>query len=338
MSRNDEFNPDAPNVIAVPVYHGKMPEDFEYMGDRVYDLLDQNDGFTKMGVEVEFFETTSSKSVIPPSVRGKRVFIVHPYHRPHHTHLMTAVEIANSAKLSKAKEVVLIEPYNKAWRQDKRRRRESMGARIAAEMYQNSGINDVITFDPHVDQIVMAFSHESPIEPLHLGYRLADFIKELGIVPIDNITTVSPDVGAVKNAMKIAKGLASPLVIYNKVRNDKGEKEGSELFVPYGGKDIVQGRVGLLPDDVIVSGGSITDAGRDLIEKGMTGFVCCATHLDLTDAAYEKLEGIQVVGTNSIPGRYQDMDNFHIMKIEPIIAKIIEAYSKDESISSFFNE
>ncbi len=338
----EPIRPNAKYVVVVPVYD-TLPDDFEYMGDRVFDEIGKPDPMThtedfgRLDADVLYFETTSGKAVFPHSLRGKTLFIVHPYYRPHDTHAMTSARIANAAKLSEAEKVILVEPYNKAWRQDKVRRRESLDSRLVASFYCGAGINKVISFDPHCDQIAMAFPHERAIEGFHLSRKMARFIRNNGTISTNNLTVAAPDAGASKRAEVMASEFEVPLAIFIKTRDDNGEKKKSVLYTPHRGPDIITGRDGLLYDDVIVSGSSTVDAEELLKEAGMGDVAFCATHLDLTDRAYERLEGKTVIGTNSVPGKYENMDNYHVMPIEPILAEIIKRHAQGKSLSALFD-
>lgn len=342
MVRNEPYNPDAPNVILVPVYDAH-PEIEEYMGHRVLDEIRKLDGddFTVVNADVHYFETTSGKAVIPENVRGKRLFVVHPYHMPHDTHIMTTVRMANAAKLSKAKEIVLVEPYNKVWRQDKRKGRESLDSRIVAEMYTRFGVDDVITFDPHVDQIQMAFM-DTPVEVLHLTGYLTDFIRTVCPEILANLRVTSPDQGAVGRANRAANLLNAEMSAYMKRRFGRARKTEARLLVDYekakNGSFEIEGTNVLVFDDVVVSGGSIKKTADDMRAKGAKRVLICAPHMDLTEDAYKILENEEVVTTNTVPGKYETLPNFRTMPVEPIIAQIVTDYARGGSISRHFRD
>ena len=342
---------DAPYAVVVPVY-SNLPEDMKYMGNQVFDLLDENGNgdFSEIDVDARIFESTSGKALFPDSVRGKKLFVVHPYHVHHDRHTQTAVRIANAAKQSRAKEVVLVEPYNKAWRQDTRKDRESLDARMVADQYKEAGIDDVLAFEPHSPQIVMAFSPQCPIEPFYLTRLFAEYLK----THFDINSVCAPDAGAEKSNRKLAEYLDAQVVLFLKARDHKGVRKKTELFVnrkrTMDGIDDIKGKTCALFDDVISSAGSIKTAGDQLREAGAKDVIYVATHADLTDRkkmsqkeieetemdAYERLAGETVVISNSIPGRYETEPNFHVLKIEHILADIIQAHAHDESLSKFF--
>src|SRR5207237_10859018 len=87
-----------------------------------------------------------------------------------------------------------------------------------------------------------------------------------------DLMVVSPDVGGVVRARALAKRLGADLAIADKRRERAGESEIMNIIGD------VRGRVCLLVDDIIDSGGTICNAADALVEQGAGEVYAYATH------------------------------------------------------------
>ena len=75
------------------------------------------------------------------------------------------------------------------------------------------------------------------------------------------VMVVSPDVGGVVRARGLAKRINAPLAIVDKRRERPGESEVANVIGE------VDGRICILVDDIVDSGGTLLNAADALLEK-----------------------------------------------------------------------
>ena len=126
----------------------------------------------------------------------------------------------------------------------------------------------MISVDLHSGQIQGFF--EKPVDHLTAMPVLVDYMKTLG----DDLVVISPDTGRVKVAERYASELAADLAIVHKrrVKNKKNVVESKDVMGD------VDGRVCVLIDDMIDTGGTIVGAAELLAEKGAKEVFACTTH------------------------------------------------------------
>src|SRR5688500_20309856 len=94
---------------------------------------------------------------------------------------------------------------------------------------------------------------------------------------------VSPDVGGVVRARALAKRLQAGLAIVDKRRERAGESEVMNIIGD------VSKRTCLLIDDIVDSGGTITNAAEALLDKGAKAVYAYATHGVLSGGAVARI-------------------------------------------------
>src|SRR2546421_352014 len=102
----------------------------------------------------------------------------------------------------------------------------------------------------------------------------------------------------------------------------------------------VEGRVGLIVDDMIDTGGTIAKAADILFESGAADVVVAATHALLSDPATERLKNSrisEVVVTNTLPlPPEKRLDKITVLSIAPLIARAIREVFDDGSVTTLF--
>lgn len=88
------------------------------------------------------------------SVRRKEVFLVQPTSPPVNDHLVELLALADAASRAGASRITAIVPFFGYGRADKRHcKRESVMARVVADLLQVVGIGHIVTVDLHSPQI-----------------------------------------------------------------------------------------------------------------------------------------------------------------------------------------
>jgi ribose-phosphate pyrophosphokinase len=106
----------------------------------------------------------------------------------------------------------------------------------------------------------------------------------------------------------------------------------------------VAGRPCVLVDDMIDTGGTMTDGARTLAERGASEILACATHPVLSGKAVQRIAESPIketVVTNSLPIPEEKMQvlgaKLTVLSIAPIIAQAMMAVFEDQSVSEIFH-
>ncbi len=103
----------------------------------------------------------------------------------------------------------------------------------------------------------------------------------------------------------------------------------------------VAGRMCLLIDDMIATGGTITQAADILFDSGASEVIVAATHGELSAPATDRLKNsriCEVVVTNTLPiSPEQEFDKLTVLSIAPLIARAIKEVFEDGSVTSLFD-
>ena len=102
----------------------------------------------------------------------------------------------------------------------------------------------------------------------------------------------------------------------------------------------VDGRVCVLIDDMIDTGGTIVGAAELLAEKGATEVYACTTHGVFSDPAIERIEASvikQIAMTNTLPlPESKQTEKITVLSVAGIIASALDAVFEDTSVSEIF--
>jgi ribose-phosphate pyrophosphokinase len=145
---------------------------------------------------------------------------------------------------------------------------------------------------------------------------------------------VSPDVGGVARASRLAENLQAPLAIIDKRRPQPNVAEVMHIIGD------VDGKIAIMVDDMIDTAGTITQGAEKLMEAGAREVQCCCTHAVLTGPAISRLKDsvlTEVLVTNTIPlPASKQIDKIKVISIAPHIAEAIISIHENVSISRLF--
>ena len=146
---------------------------------------------------------------------------------------------------------------------------------------------------------------------------------------------VSPDAGRVRVAERWTDVLGAPLAIIHKRRDPDVPNQVKVLEVV----GDVKGRVCVVVDDMIDTGGTIVKAAETLLEQGAKEVVVAATHGILSDPAVQRLADSpisEVVVTDTLPIT-ADLDKLTVLSIAPLLATAIKEVFTDGSVTRMFD-
>ncbi len=271
------------------------------------------------------------------SIRGCDLFLMQSFGPPVNEWLMELLIMLDAAKRASAKRITVVAPYYPYSRQDKKGRgREPISARLIADLLRAAGADRVMSVDLHAAQIQGFF--DGPVDHLFAGPVLQQYF-EATLSPEDRrrLTVVSPDTGRVRVADTWSDRLGAPLAIIHKRRdpNVANQITVNEIVGE------VDGRVCLLVDDMIDTGGTIVKAAQALKANGAERVIVTATHAVFSDPAAERLQDAaidEVVVTDTIP--LPDDKRFPaltVLPIAPLLARAIREVFEDGSVTSMFD-
>ncbi|WP_435108252.1 ribose-phosphate diphosphokinase [Nocardiopsis synnemataformans] len=267
------------------------------------------------------------------SVRGSDAFVIQCHSDPINESIMEQLIMVDALKRASAKRITVVTPFFGYARQDKKHRgREPISARLMTDLFRTAGADRMMAVDLHTDQIQGFF--DGPVDHLFALPILADHIANR--VDSSEITVVSPDAGRVRTADKWADRLGAPLAIIHK-RRDPDVANQVRVHEVVGE---VQGRVCVLVDDMIDTGGTIVKASEALFEQGAAKVLVAATHGVLSGPAAERLQNSrisEVVITNSLPvPEERSFGKLTQLSIAPLVARAISEVFTDGSVTSLF--
>jgi ribose-phosphate pyrophosphokinase len=266
------------------------------------------------------------------SVRGADMFIVQTALRPVEHHLVELLIMVNAAKLASAKRITAVIPWYFYSRQDKKSRpREPISARLVADLLETAGVDRVLTMDLHAGQVQGFFN--KPVDHMTAIPMFAQTIRDLGI-PGDQLVAVAPDTGRAKLAGKFAEMIGGDLAILNKERPAHNVARVTAVIGE------VEGKVAVMTDDIIDTGGTLCAGAQALKEAGATRVIACATHALLNEPALDRIRDSvfeQVFVTDTVPvNPLTKPDNVTVLSISRILAETIHNVFSDDSVSAIF--
>ena len=254
-------------------------------------------GMPLSAADVGYFSDGEIKVEIEENVRGHDTFIIQSTCTPQNKNVMELMLLADALKRSSASKITAIVPYYGYARQDRRVRsaRVPISAKVVADMFSSVGIDRVLTIDLHSETIQGFF--DMPADNVYATKLMMEDIKANN--ERDEIVVVSPDVGGVVRSRALAKFLDdTDLAIIDKRRAAANQSEVMNIIGE------IEGKVCIVPDDIIDTAGTLCNAANALKEKGAKAVKAYITHPVLSGPAIERLEKSQIdelVVTNSIP-------------------------------------
>ncbi|HLT12295.1 MAG TPA: ribose-phosphate diphosphokinase [Micromonosporaceae bacterium] len=285
----------------------------------------------------DIFEFASGEIFVryKESVRGSDAFVIQSMPAPVNTWVMETLIMIDALKRGSAKRITVVLPFYPYARQDKKHRgREPISARLIADLYRTAGANRILTVDLHTAQIQGFF--DGPVDHLFAMDILAEYVQDrYGGRPM---TVVAPDSGRVRVAERWTDRLGGcPLAFIHKSRDPlKPNQVVSNRVVGE-----VQGRVCLIVDDMIDTGGTICNASEILQDEGAAEIIVAATHAVLSDPAPERLRSSkigEVVVTNTLPlpPAARQIEKLKVLSIAPLLARAIREVFDDGSVTTLF--
>ena len=267
---------------------------------------------------------------IDENVRGRDVYIIQPTNPPAEN-LIELLLLMDAARRASAARITAVIPYFGYARQDRKDQpRVAISAKLVANLVSSAGADRVLAMDFHSHQVQGFF--DIPVDHLYGSPVLTAHYRQKHL---KDLVVVAPDVGSAKMARGFAKRLNGSLAIIDKRRPSANIAEVVNVVGE------VEGRDCLIPDDLIDTAGTVTEAAAALKRLGARRVYCCASHALLSGPAIARLmaspiEELAVTNTIGLPDakRYERLV---VLSVGSLLATAIANTHSDKSVSSLFD-
>ncbi|MBP3672534.1 MAG: ribose-phosphate pyrophosphokinase [Oscillospiraceae bacterium] len=307
------------------------------------------------------FQSGDAKGLVKESIRGHDVFIVvDPGNYSltynlfgHENHMSPDDHFANLKRLiqavaGRAHRVSVIMPSLYGGRQHRRISRESLDCAVALQELQAMGVANIITFDAHDPRLMNAVPLMSFDNVMPTYQVLKTLLKHMPELNFDkeHFMVVSPDEGAMNRNMYYSSVLGCNLGMFYKRRDYTRVVNGRNPIVAheYLGES-VEGKTVFIADDIIASGESMLEVGRELKKRGAKHIITNATFplftsgVEKFDAAVEEGVLTAVLGTNLTYRKPEllERDWYFDVDCSKYTAYFVAAINHDMSVESLCN-
>lgn len=251
-------------------------------------------------------------------VSNKNVLIIESTAKKAHERLFELLLLIDSIKRSGAKSIKLYIPYFGYSRQERVSwNNEPVSCEVVAKILDTAKVDEILTFDLHHKDIENFF--ETKFANLPTTSLFVDYYKNYCLknnIALEDVVIVSPDHGANLRADALVNGLpGSKKVILSKYRPKPNFAEHLKVDV-----DAVKGKVCIIIDDIIDTGGTIISATEILLNSGASKVLVGASHGVFSHGSLDKLLAAPIADitvTNTIESRLSNRIN--VLDIAPLI-------------------
>lgn len=265
---------------------------------------------------------------INENIRGSDVFMIQSICNPCNHHMMELLIMIDAARRASADRITAVIPFYAYARQDRKDQpRVPITAKLVANLLVAAGADRVLAVDLHAGQIQGFF--DIPVDHLYAFSVLHDHIITMDL---QNLVTMSSDLGGVKMADAYARALKSGLGFVAKKRYSGTQVEATNVVGDVKDCDV------LLVDDMTETAGTLQSAAKIIKDHGARRIIAAVTHANFQEMAYERLKNgciDEIVVTNTIPVDPRDLP-VTVLSVGPLLGEAIVRISKNESVTSLF--
>jgi len=260
---------------------------------------------------VHYFPDNEVYAHVGKTVRGQCVFVIQPTCPPRpgapadgagprtvNDHLMELLLLIDALKRASAERICAVVPYFGYARQDRKTEgRVPISARLVANLIERAGATRVLAIELHASQIQGFF--DIPLDHLRTDHLFARHIQAHHPDWLEDLVVVSPDIGGLFRARRVAERLRSPGFATLAKRRFDGKR--LEVLLVIG--DVAGKRV-LLVDDILSTGKTLLEAVNRLMDEGAEEVYAACTHGIFAGDALERIEASplsRVIVTDTIP-------------------------------------
>lgn len=283
-------------------------------------------------VEVFKFSNDNTFVKILENVRQKDVFILQSTVEPVNDHIMEMLIMIDAAKRASAGRITAVVPFYSYARTDKKDQpRVPITGRLVADLLETAGADRVVMIDLHAGQVQGFF--QVPVDELTAMPRQVEYFLDRNL---DDPVVVATDIGITKKARDFANWISAPLAIVEKRR--VGNEDRVESLNVIGSVD---GRLAILFDDEIGTGGTMIAAAEAVIAAGAKEIYVVASHGvlpgDASTRLAEKPYIKEVVITDTVPLSADKVNSkIKVISIAPLLGEAIRRIHEGRSVGELF--
>ncbi len=258
---------------------------------------------------------------INENMQGRTVFVIQSASQPANDTLMELLITIDALKRSIAKRIIAVIPYYGYSRQDRKTATGTpVSAKLVANLIATAGADRIICLDWHTEQMQGFF--DIPAYDLQVIPLFAKSIQER-YAKTDSII-VSPDIGGVLRARKLADILNKDIAIVEKRRDFE---ENLSILNIIGS---VKEKNCLILDDIVDSGKTLRCAAAALHDAGAKTIDAYITHGVLSQNALDNIKNSHInrlIITDSICPTKQILEcpKIEILSISDLLAQAIRS-------------
>lgn len=282
------------------------------------------------------FKNGETRVRLEENVRECDVFIIQSTSMPVDHHLMELLLMIDAARRASARTVTAVIPYYGYARQERKTTgREPISAKVVANIIATSGADRVVSVDLHAAAIEGFF--DIPVDHLRAAPLLVDHFKQ---GDLSEVVVVSPDEGGVLRANDFRQRIGAPLAIIAKQRLKADEAEVMDMVGD------VQGKTAIVVDDLIGTGGTLSEAANMLRDRGAARVWVAATHAAWVGSpaadnvkdfiANSCIERIVITDTIQAPDN-GDHAKIEVVSVASLLGEAIMRIHKGLSVSALFH-
>ncbi len=264
------------------------------------------------------------------NVRGRDVFIIQTLSYPVNDNFMELLFWVDAAKRASAAQVTAVIPYFSYAKGDKKDEpRVSIRARACADCLEAVGVDRVLTIDLHAPQIQGFF--RVPVDHLYAISVLKDQIKARN----SDLVVVSPDTGFAERARQYATLLDANVAVADKMRRGHDERAYVQGIIGE-----VRGKKAVIVDDFTITGWSLIETARMLLDCGAIEVSAMVSHGILAKGAAQRIQESpirELLITDTIEYRFEPLTpKIKVVSLAGLLAEAIKSIHERTSVSRLF--
>ncbi len=252
-------------------------------------------------LEHKLFPDGESYIRYPINVKDEDVVLIQSAYHPQDKHLIELFLMAETAKDLGAKKVIAVIPYLAYTRQDRRfLSGEPISIKTILRLLRYCGVDTLITVEIHKEDSLKYFPGKAV--NVHAMKPLAEYFKSKYLnkgISSKDIIVLAPDKGALGRAKEFSSILNTD---YDYLEKFRDRITGEVKVKP---KSLnVSGRVVIIVDDIISTGGTVALAASNAYEYGAKEVYAVCAHALLVKDALSRLKksGVKsIIALNTLP-------------------------------------
>ncbi|MCI4439153.1 ribose-phosphate diphosphokinase [archaeon] len=247
------------------------------LGNRISELM----GIEKVNLTYKIFPDGESYVKVEGVEKEDLIMLVHSLSPPQDRNLFVLLQMLSVLNDIGTKEIVLVVPYLAYARQDKMfLPGEAISSKVVSKVLNSFYFKKILVVEPHSKESISFFGEKA--ESVSATNSVLYFIKE---VLRKNYVVVAPDEGRLNRVIEISKLLGSDYGWLIKSRDRYSGKVESKI-----GKTISNTSEVLLFDDIVSTGGTISEAAKILKKEGIKNIDLICVHGLFVGSAEERIK------------------------------------------------